>query len=288
MSPTQNELGGDCSPPHLGVYGLSLAGVPHAARLLVPAPHDWPCLRIERTLSQRELTRQFVDDDAAEFRLQGDAGTVRLERSTLTAQFSLGSPIDDEAVVHPFLALTAAIASRWLGRDAFHAGAFVVNDGAWAILGKKGAGKSSTLGYLGANGTTIVTDDVLVLESGDALGGPSCVDLRPDAATFLGVGEDLGVVGARERRRLLLPAPPDRVRLRGWVFPTWSDTIELVPIPLSRRLPLLAANLALKQTPTNAARFLDYATLPCWEFRRPKRFDSLDKSVGLLIDQLRP
>ena len=286
MSLMQNQPGDECPPAHLGVYGLRLDGVSRAARLLGPAHHDWPCLRIERTLSRRELTHQFVDDDAAEFRLQGDAGTVRLERSTLTAQFSLDSPIDDEAVVHPFLALSAAIASRWLGRDAFHAGAFMVNDGAWAILGKKGVGKSSTLGYLGANGTTIVTDDVLVLDDGHALGGPSCVDLRPDAATFLGAGENLGVVGARERRRLVLPTPPDRVRLRGWVFPTWSEAIELVPIPLTRRVPLLAANLALKQTPTNAARFLDYATLPCWEFRRPQRFDSLDKSVGVLIDRL--
>jgi hypothetical protein len=286
MSPTHNEQGDDGSPAHLGVYGLRLEGVSHAARLLGPAHRDWPCLRIERTLGRRELSQQFADDDAAEFRLQGDVGSVRLDRSTLTAQFRVDSPIDDEAVVHPFLALSAAIASRWLGRDAFHAGAFMVNEGAWAILGEKGVGKSSTLGCLGLNGTTVVTDDVLVLDNGDALGGPSCVDLRPDAAVFLDAGEDLGVVGARERRRLLLPTPPDRVRLHGWVFPTWSDTIELVPIPLTRRLPLLVANLALQQTPTNAARFLDYATLPCWEFRRPQRFDSLDESVGRLLDRL--
>ena len=271
----------------VGAYGLCLTGLSGAQRLLGAAGADWPTLHVDKHDAATDIERDMVDDDHAVFRLQGDVGSVHLDRATLTAKFALCRPIDDEAILHPFLALTAAIVSRWLDREAFHAGAFAVDDGAWAILGQKGTGKSSTLGYLGINGTTIVTDDVLVLEDGEALAGPSCVDLRSDAAAFLDAGEDLGVVGARPRFRVVLPTAPPRVPLRGWVFPTWSETLEVVPVPVPQRLALLTANRALRATPSHPQRFLDFAALPCWELRRPQRFDLLDESVALLLDRLR-
>jgi hypothetical protein len=270
----------------VGTYGLRIEGLAGAGRLLGEACSDWPVLRVEKQVGSTHPDIQMVDDVRATFRLQGDSGSVHLDRATLTARFTLNQPTDDEAIVHPFLALSAAIASRWLGRETFHAGAFVVDDGAWAMLGQKGAGKSSTLGYLAVKGTTVLTDDVLVLDDGDALAGPSCIDLRPDAAAYLDAGEDLGVVGARSRFRVVMPAAPPRTPLRGWVFPTWSDTIEIVPIPASRRLPLIAANLALTLAPTRPQRFLDFAALPCFELRRPQRFDLLDETVTALLDRL--
>ncbi|HUP72464.1 MAG TPA: hypothetical protein VM282_05405 [Acidimicrobiales bacterium] len=273
------------SSANLATYGLRIAGLAGARRLLGHAAPDWPVLQVERRIGIAEVD-QVVTDEWADFRLQGDAGSVHLDRATLTAQFDLCRPIDDEATVHPFLAMTAGIVSRWLGRDAFHAGAFVVDDGAWAVLGQKGTGKSTTLGFLAVNATTIVTDDVLVLDSGDAMAGPSCVDLRPDAAEFLDAGEDLGVVGARSRFRVVVPTAPPRTPLRGWVFPTWSDTLELVPVPVSQRLSLLAANLALRRAPLHPDRFLDFAALPCWELRRPQRFDMLPEVAALLLDRL--
>jgi hypothetical protein len=273
------------SSAELATYGLRIEGLEGARRLLGHASADLPVLHVERQPGMAEI-EQSVNDEYADFRLQGDAGSVHLDRATLTAHFTLSRAIDDEATVHPFLAMTAAIVSRWLGRDAFHAGAFVVDDGAWAVLGQKGTGKSTTLGFLAVNATTIVTDDVLVLEEGDALAGPSCVDLRPDAAAFFGAGEDLGVVGARSRFRVVLPAAPPRTPLRGWVFPTWSDTLELVPVPVAQRVSLLAANLALTRTPLHPQRFLDFAALPCWELRRPRRFDMLDEAAALLLDRL--
>ncbi|MEO8692736.1 MAG: hypothetical protein ABI658_04415 [Acidimicrobiales bacterium] len=273
------------SSSNLVTYGLRIDGLAGAGRLLAHSCVDYPVLHVERQLGTAEV-EQVVTDDSADFRLQGDAGSVHLDRATLTAHFKLCRPIDDEATVHPFLAMTAAIVSRWLGRDAFHAGAFVVDDGAWAILGQKGTGKSSMLGYFAINGTTIVTDDVLVLDNGDALAGPSCVDLRPDTSVFLGAGEDLGVVGARSRFRVVLPTAPPRTPLRGWVFPTWSDTLELVPVPVAQRVSLLAANLALTRAPLQPDRFLDFASLPCWELRRPRQFDMLHETAALLLDRL--
>jgi hypothetical protein len=270
-----------------GAYGLRLDGITGARRILGEASDDWPVLRVEQHIGGVDVAREMVDDERAAVRLQAGVGSVCIDRATLTAQFNMRERADDEAIVHPFLALTAAIVSRWLGRDTFHAGAFVVDGGAWAVLGKKGAGKSSTLGFLGVTGTTIVTDDLLVLDDGDALAGPSCVDLRPDAAAFLQAGEDLGVVGARSRVRVVLPGAPARVPLRGWVFPSWSDTLEVVPVPVARRLPMIAANLALHLDPPSPERFLEFAALPCFEFRRPQRFDLLDRTATLLLDRLR-
>ena len=286
MNRDANQSEGLRCSANLATYGLRIEGLVGARRLLGHASIDLPVLHVDRKLGVVEI-EQAVTDERADFRLQGDAGSVHLDRATLTAHFTLSRAIDDEATVHPFLAMTAAIVSRWLGRDAFHAGAFVVDDGAWAVLGQKGTGKSTTLGFLAVNDTTIVTDDVLVLETGDALAGPSCVDLRPDAAAFFGTGEDLGVVGARSRFRVVLPTAPARTPLRGWVFPTWSDTLELVPVPVAQRVSLLAANLALTRTPSHPQRFLDFAALPCWELRRPRSFDMLDETAALLLDRLR-
>jgi hypothetical protein len=63
--------------------------------------------------------------------------------------------------------------------------------------------------------------------------------------------------------------------------------LEVVPVPVARRLPMIAANLALHLDPPNPERFLEFAALPCFEFRRPQRFDLLDRAATLLLDRLR-
>ena len=106
----------------------------------------------------------------------------------------------------------AALAARWLRRESFHAGAVVVEGGAWAILGDKEAGKSSTLAHLALNGYTVLSDDVLVLERGSVFAGPRCIDLRAEPARRLGAREPLAVVGMRERFRIELGPAPRRCR----------------------------------------------------------------------------
>jgi hypothetical protein len=47
----------------------------------------------------------------------------------------------------------AALAARCLGRESFHPGAVVVEGCAWAVLGDKEVGKSSTLAHSPSAGT---------------------------------------------------------------------------------------------------------------------------------------
>ena len=273
----------------VGAYGLRLAGVERARRLLSTAPPTWPELCIEHRVMRGAdglAIEQFVSDDRAAFRLQGDHGVAHVERDPLSVQFTTRQPLDDHAIVHPFLAMPAAIVSRWLGRDALHAGAFVTGSGAWALLGDKGTGKSSTLGHLAARGVAVVTDDVLVIDQGNVMAGPRCIDLRPDAALHLERGHSIGMVGGRPRWRMAAGAVTGVMPLRGWVVPTWADRVELVPIAVTQRLPLIVANLALRVPPREPERFLALAALPAWELRRPRRWDALGHAASRLLDEL--
>ncbi|MGH8883786.1 MAG: hypothetical protein ACRDYX_01150 [Egibacteraceae bacterium] len=268
-----------------GTYGLRLIGIDGAARLLSPAAAGWPDLHIERRTGCDPRESNSFDEEVVRYHLQS-GGSVTIDRAAQEVVFCMADPPSDEEVVHPFLFAAAATMSRWLGRETFHSGAFVADGGAWAVLGAKGSGKSSTLGWLASRDVVVLSDDLLVVDDGDALAGPSCIDLRPDAAACLGVGENLGVVGTRERWRLVTPKAPDRLPLRGWVFPAWDDEVALVPVPVAERLPRLMENLALRVPPLRPDRILDLAALPCWALRRPRSWDSLDPAVDRLLEAI--
>ncbi|MFN2506155.1 MAG: hypothetical protein ABR540_18390 [Acidimicrobiales bacterium] len=123
-----------------------------------------------------------MSDDGALVSLSAGAGRVRLDRAAGTACFMTADPVGDVTLLHPFLSPVAAIWARWQGWPALHGGAFVLDGGAWAILGERGSGKSSTLAWLAAQGLGIVADDLLVVNEGNVAAGPRCIDLRPDAA----------------------------------------------------------------------------------------------------------
>lgn len=271
--------------PRCGCYGVVLDGVPEGARLLHAPGDDWPVVRVRRSTERPDVTETLIAEQWAQLEMHG-GGRVVLDRASLTAELWFPDHPDDETLVHPYLFPTAATVSRWLGREAFHAGCFVADGGAWAVLAEKGGGKSSTLGHLVTQGVSLVTDDLLVLDGFDALGGPSCVDLRPDAAARLGVGEDLGFVGQRDRWRYVTPPVPMRTPLRGWIFPTWGECIDLRPVPAGERLHRLLAALALPIGPVDPSGFLELAALPAWELRRPRSWDSLAPGVDLLLRSL--
>jgi hypothetical protein len=133
-------------------------------------------------------------------------------------------------LVHPHLAPGAAVLARWLGRETLHAGAVLAGGGAWAMLGDRESGKSSTLDWLAAHGHPVLADDLLVLDGSDVLAGPRCIDLRADAAQRLGAGEPLGVVGTRERWRLRLGPLASSAPLRGWGILDWGDDVAVEPV----------------------------------------------------------
>jgi len=272
-------------PSRTGAYGLRLTGLETAARYLVDAPAGWPELAVERIDGTPSIVHNVMEDDWAEYGVH-EHGCVRLDREPLTARLTVPGGFSDDEMVHPGLALLAAITNRWLGRHSFHAGAFLSGAGAWGVMGAKEAGKSTTLGYLASKGVGIISDDVLVIDGGDVLAGPRCVDLRASAADWLGQGVDIGLVGARRRWRMHVPPVPAAVPLQGWIVPSWGERVELEMVPPAQRISLLYANLALMCIPHDPAGLLRLAALPYLILRRPRRWETMEQAIAILLNRI--
>jgi hypothetical protein len=188
-----------------------------------------------------------------------------------------------EELLHPYLGYVAAIAARWLERDCVHAGAVAIDGKAWGLVGARGHGKSSMLGWFAAEGYDVVCDDVLVVDRQGVFAGPRFVDLRPEAAKVLGAGEPIGRVGTRERWRLALGPIATRLPLGGWIFLEWSTRLEVGRAPAARRLSTLKDQLSLFTTPRDPASLLDLAALPAWELRRPQGWGSMAEAANRLL-----
>jgi hypothetical protein len=268
-----------------GAYGFAIVGLEGAAPLLQPVPAGWPTFHVDVQNGPPETVESGWGPDHAAIGFNG-GGVARLTRKPLAAALTLPDRPDDGAVLHPFLAGSAAIVSWWLGRDTFHGGAFVVGGDAWVILGNRECGKSSTLGWLAAHGVPVLTDDLVVVDDWDQVyAGPRCVDLREEAAAGLHMGEHLGLVGTRQRWRQVLPPTSDAVRLAGWILPAWDREIEISRMDAGAALGKITEHLPLRLV-TRPERLLDFAALPCLRFARPRNWDSIGPATTGLLDRL--
>ena len=272
-------------PQAVGAYGLALSGVDSATRSLVQAEPGWPTYTLVNTIGQTERLMDRLGDDRAELRLRS-GGTILVDRLEARAEFVTPEALTSDELVHPYLAPVAAVAARWLGRDSFHGGAFVLAGDVWGLLADREGGKSTTLAWIAAQGLPVVCDDMLILEGGMAYAGPRVLDLRAEAAERLSAGNYLGIVGARERWRLELGAVPPGCRFRGWIFLEWGDDVAIEPVPASQRLPRLTEHLGLRVPPLSPQRFLELAALPGWEFRRPHGWDRFEEAGSRLLAAL--
>ena len=191
----------------------------------------------------------------------------------------------DAELVHPYLAAVAGIAGRWLGHEGFHAGGFVLGSQSWAVLGERGAGKSTTLACLARQGHAVVADDLLVLREGIALSGPRSIDLRRVAAERLDAGEALGVTGARERWRLAIGPVAAELPLAGWVFLEWGP-LELGRLTAPELLTRLVDALIVPGLPTRPDSLLELAALPAFVLVRPRGWEAVSAGVDTLIQRL--
>jgi hypothetical protein len=269
--------------PPLGAYGLALAGLAGVDELLVPAEPSWPPLELVSEVGSPVDEPEYVSDERAEI-LTRTGARITIDRSAGRALVTAGRPLTADELVHPFLAPAAAVVGGWLGRESFHCGAFVAGGGAWALLGERESGKSSTLAALALAGYGIVCDDILLLEGTACFPGPRCVDLREETAAALDAGDALGTVGGRERWRLPVPQLQEAPVLRGIVFLDWGDDFEAEPVPASRQLAGLLHHRALRLHSSVPEVLLELAALPAWELRRPRRLDSLGGTVDRLAD----
>jgi hypothetical protein len=212
----------------------------------------------------------------------GTDGAALLDRLHATTTFHLPEAVPEAALVHPHLGFTGAVAARWRGGLTFHAAGVLLGGGILGLLGDREAGKSTTVARLHARGAPVATDDVLVVEpTGEVSPGPRCLDLRPDAARRLALGEPAGVLGARERFRAALPPCPP-APLRGWVELAWSREWGVERVPAAERLGVLARQLTLRIPPAAPGLLLDLAVLPMWRLSRPRSPAALEPAVAWL------
>jgi hypothetical protein len=262
-------------------YGLRLDGVDGGGYLPAANGEPWPEVRVE-----------FVDtDDAGDWRfglggrracLPLPGGWVRAEREDARMTLRADEPLTEDLLVHPWLSVGAAVFARWHCRDAFHGGAVVGGDGAWAVFAPKEGGKSTLLAWLADRGYGIVCDDLLVVEGDDVYPGPRCVDLRPGTPEALGIG---GTRPSRGASRLRLPLKPvaARLPLRGVIYLAWGSELSLERVALSERIDRLRGQNAIGVLPAWESGLLRLAALPTFELRRPRDLAALPASADALI-----
>lgn len=267
----------------IGAYGVRLENVERARALLVPASPEWPRLRIRRRLGRSEAEHEWMNEQVATLKLQ-NGGEIFVDRVREEAAFILPHRVRTAELVHPLLAPVGAVMAYWLGRESFHASAFISDGTAWGMIGDRGSGKSTLAARLALDGLGIACDDMLVLDRGRVFVAPRSIDLRREAAEHLGAGEPLGVVGARERWRLVVGPVEDEPRFGGWIFLEWGERVASVPVGVAQRLVRLHAHRGAQLPPRNPDALLELASLPAWELTRPKGWSSLSDSVDCLLD----
>jgi hypothetical protein len=274
----------------LGAYGVALAGLDDAARLLRPAEPWWPSLQVEivELDTPRPIARERLTDHDAQYRLTaGGSMTVERDSGRCTLAFPPGERAPSASdLVHPYLTTPLATVRHWAGSSVLHAGAFVAGGAAWVVPGTKGAGKSTLLAALAMLGADVLADDLAVIDGADVLAGPACIDLRSDAAAWLDVGDDIGVVGHRRRWRYELPPVPTRVPLGGVLALQWDQHAALQPLRVDDRLRMLLTNVALRPAPPAPDVLLALASMPGYTFARPRDWPSITTSAERLLEVL--
>jgi hypothetical protein len=269
-----------------GAYGLSLPDLEDASHLLVADAPQWPEWRIDHRVPapcEASDETEVLGPEQARLRLSG-SGWVELDRRLSRSVLVLPSPPSSAEIAHPLLSLTGATTARWRRWCAFHAGALLIDGAVVGILGPKGAGKSSLLAWFALmDDAEVLADDVLVVDAeGTAMAGPRCLDLRRDTAAHFGVGDYLGVIGARERWRLQLPQTCAEAPLAGWIELAWGEEPAKERLSVSAAFQLIARNLALRILPPDPAELLRLAGLPAWRITRPRDFTAMQYMGELL------
>jgi hypothetical protein len=266
-----------------GAYGLRLEGFDSTVDVLPVVPTAWPLVELHREAAgERRPPDRRLDHHTATIPFHGGAWAA-LDRAARTARIIGPSPIGDDEVVHPLLSPIASVFARWDGHEALHAGAVVGRDGAWAICGPRGAGKSTALAALAMAGLPLVADDLLVVDGSDVFAGPRSIDLRPGTAGWLDAGERVREVRGGARQRLIAPGAAASTPLCGILHLEWSGESRIKPLGLTERAQRLAPNRASGLEEAAPQRSLALFALPAWGVSRPHD-GALPDTVARIVD----
>ncbi|WP_299576121.1 hypothetical protein [uncultured Williamsia sp.] len=214
---------------------------------------------------------------------RGHSEIDRRTRSTTIVNAQRG----DHAMAHPLLASTAIVTADWSGRVALHGGAFVAPDGrAWGVLGDRGAGKSSLVGWCVKNGLPVITDDIVVTDGAQVLAGPRCLDLRAGAAKHFGLGIDIGVVGRRRRWRVRTDMCEPAYPLGGWIVPRWSSEIWIDDAAVADRAAVISPHRAIFVRQQHPVAWMGVLAKRLIHFARPQSWARIDVAMGELMSEI--
>ena len=259
-----------------GAYGIALAGPAGTHPSLPLAEDGWP------TWSICWVPDVDVLSPGERFRLPG-GGEVVVDTASRSAVLSGVEEPSVSGFLHPWLSFVATIVAQRRGFTSFHAGAFVHRERVWAVLGEKHAGKTSTLAWLSQHGSTVTSDDLVVLDGERSLSGPGCLDLRRPTAEYLGVGERELPLPGRERWRLWLPPPPAERPFAGFILPVWGGAADAEPVLPLHRLEAVVRHRAYLATEGGEARLLALAGRPMLRWSRPKDFTAMPGATAVLL-----
>jgi hypothetical protein len=250
-------------------FGFRIEGMASTALTGATQP-DWPRLRVRRRVGPVQHQPAHLSEGHAHVELIDD-GWLSLDRGAATATYLSDRDIDPDRLVHPLLSPAAGLMARWLGREAFHCGAFLAAGGAWGLTGANEAGKSTILATMARSGTPVLTDDLLVVDrAGTAYAGPRCIDLRELDVVGGDVAAHVRTVRSGTRQRLALAPVQAAAPLRGWFFLDWGDAVEAQPCSARERFRRLGEQRRWPMLPADPRALLDLASLPAWTLRRPR------------------
>lgn len=266
-----------------GAYGLSVTGIDDRGALRVRDVGSWPALRVENGVGPRPSGGAFITDQEAS--IPTPIAHLSLDRARRRLVVRSRGKLPDADLVHPCLWPAAAIFARWQGAESFHGGAFTdVSGGAWALLGERGAGKSSLLAALALAGHQVIADDLVVVDGRACFAGPRCIDLRPGTARMLCLSDRTSPVRSTRRRRLPLAPADGRFRLRGFVHLEWASRIETKELAPGESFGRLIDQRRVAALGADHQHLLDLAGLPALRFARPGASHQLQQSADALID----
>jgi hypothetical protein len=271
-----------------GAYGFRLVPPAYEQALpdLTPLEGDAVSVALEWRHAVGLADQWLIEPDRVMLRERGKS-LLDVRRDPPSIALDFAETVTPEVVVHPVLTPPIAILARWRGDLTLHAGSFFANDRAWAVVGAREAGKSTTLARLAERGYPLLADDLLVLDEDVVRAGPACIDLRPDVAERMPEARPLGEVGNRPRYRLTAPPGPPRAKIGGFFLMDWSEDasfeLELIPPTDALRVVYEQEYMGL-MGPAEPGKILDLLGTPMWRVRRPRDWRVEDECINRILE----